>query len=112
MRILPAQLGERAGAVGAGRLAARGLAPINGRYKRTASGRPASLVTTAGSGPGRSPAGEVVVEEGTVEFRRINGLPPYVFAAINQLRDEARHAGDDVIDLGFGNPDIRAPRSP
>jgi len=44
-----------------------------------------------------------------VEFRRINGLPPYVFAAINQLRDQARRAGDDVIDLGFGNPDIPSP---
>jgi alanine-synthesizing transaminase len=44
-----------------------------------------------------------------VEFRRINGLPPYVFAIINQLRDEARHAGQDVIDMGFGNPDIPSP---
>jgi alanine-synthesizing transaminase len=44
-----------------------------------------------------------------VEFRRINGLPPYVFAIINELRDEARHAGKDVIDLGFGNPDIPSP---
>jgi alanine-synthesizing transaminase len=44
-----------------------------------------------------------------VEFRRINGLPPYVFAIINELRDDARHAGDDVIDLGFGNPDIPSP---
>jgi alanine-synthesizing transaminase len=44
-----------------------------------------------------------------VEFRRINGLPPYVFAVINKLRDEARHAGEDVIDLGFGNPDIPSP---
>jgi alanine-synthesizing transaminase len=44
-----------------------------------------------------------------VEFRRINGLPPYVFAIINELRDEARHAGRDVIDLGFGNPDIPSP---
>jgi alanine-synthesizing transaminase len=44
-----------------------------------------------------------------VEFRRITGLPPYVFAAINKLRDEARHAGEDVIDLGFGNPDIPSP---
>ncbi len=44
-----------------------------------------------------------------MEFRRINGLPPYVFAIINQLRDQARHAGDDVIDLGFGNPDIPSP---
>jgi alanine-synthesizing transaminase len=44
-----------------------------------------------------------------VEFRRINGLPPYVFAVINQLRDVARRAGEDVIDLGFGNPDIPSP---
>jgi alanine-synthesizing transaminase len=44
-----------------------------------------------------------------VEFRRINGLPPYVFAAISQLRDEARRAGHDVVDMGFGNPDIPSP---
>src|SRR5581483_5822450 len=44
-----------------------------------------------------------------MEFRRINGLPPYVFADINALRDEARRAGRDVVDLGFGNPDIPSP---
>ena len=44
-----------------------------------------------------------------MEFRRINGLPPYVFAIINELRDEARHGGRDVIDMGFGNPDIPSP---
>ena len=44
-----------------------------------------------------------------MEFRRINGLPPYVFAIINELRDSARHAGRDVIDMGFGNPDIPSP---
>ena len=44
-----------------------------------------------------------------MEFRRINGLPPYVFAIINDLRDEARRAGRDVIDMGFGNPDIPSP---
>src|SRR5581483_11444931 len=44
-----------------------------------------------------------------MEFRRINGLPPYVFGIINQLRDEARHSGRDVIDMGFGNPDIPSP---
>jgi alanine-synthesizing transaminase len=45
-----------------------------------------------------------------VEFRRVTGLPPYVFASINQLRDEGRRAGEDVIDLGFGNPDIPSPQ--
>ncbi|HZD65363.1 MAG TPA: aminotransferase class I/II-fold pyridoxal phosphate-dependent enzyme [Acidimicrobiales bacterium] len=44
-----------------------------------------------------------------MEFRRITGLPPYVFGTINQLKLEARRAGDDVIDLGFGNPDIPSP---
>ena len=41
-----------------------------------------------------------------MEFRRIGNLPPYVFAQINQLKAEARRAGRDVVDLGFGNPDI------
>jgi alanine-synthesizing transaminase len=44
-----------------------------------------------------------------MEFRRINGLPPYVFGIINDLKLEARRAGHDVIDLGFGNPDIPSP---
>jgi alanine-synthesizing transaminase len=44
-----------------------------------------------------------------VDFRRIVGLPPYVFAQIDSLKLEARRAGDDVIDLGFGNPDIPSP---
>jgi len=44
-----------------------------------------------------------------MDFRRINGLPPYVFGIINDLKLEARRAGDDVIDLGFGNPDIPSP---
>ncbi|MGH9043532.1 MAG: aminotransferase class I/II-fold pyridoxal phosphate-dependent enzyme [Acidimicrobiales bacterium] len=44
-----------------------------------------------------------------MEFRRINGLPAYVFAAIDGLKLEARRAGCDVIDLGFGNPDLPSP---
>ena len=44
-----------------------------------------------------------------MEFRRINGLPPYVFATINDLKATARRAGRDVIDLGFGNPDLPSP---
>lgn len=44
-----------------------------------------------------------------VEFRRINGLPPYVFATINELLLQTRRAGRDVIDLGFGNPDLPSP---
>jgi len=44
-----------------------------------------------------------------MEFRRIPGLPPYVFTIIDGLKIEARRAGHDVIDLGFGNPDIPSP---
>ncbi len=44
-----------------------------------------------------------------MEFRRIPGLPPYVFAAVNDLKLQTRRAGEDVIDLGFGNPDIPSP---
>ncbi|MDQ3783269.1 MAG: aminotransferase class I/II-fold pyridoxal phosphate-dependent enzyme [Actinomycetota bacterium] len=41
-----------------------------------------------------------------MEFRRIDNLPPYVFAQINQLKAEARRGGEDIVDLGFGNPDL------
>jgi alanine-synthesizing transaminase len=44
-----------------------------------------------------------------MELRRITGLPPYVFTIIDGLKIEARRAGIDVIDLGFGNPDIPSP---
>jgi alanine-synthesizing transaminase len=44
-----------------------------------------------------------------MEFRRIGNLPPYVFATIDQLKQQARRGGEDVIDLGFGNPDIPSP---
>jgi alanine-synthesizing transaminase len=44
-----------------------------------------------------------------MEFRRINGLPPYVFAAINTRKAAARAAGRDVVDFGFGNPDLPSP---
>jgi len=45
-----------------------------------------------------------------VDFRRISNLPPYVFTIINNLKITARRDGDDVIDLGFGNPDIPSPQ--
>jgi alanine-synthesizing transaminase len=45
-----------------------------------------------------------------IELRRISDLPPYAFAEIDRLKLELRRAGDDVVDLGFGNPDIASPR--
>ena len=44
-----------------------------------------------------------------MEFRRVNDLPPYVFTIIDGLKVAARRGGADVIDLGFGNPDIPSP---
>jgi alanine-synthesizing transaminase len=44
------------------------------------------------------------------EFYRIQKLPPYVFAVINEMRARARAAQIDVIDLGMGNPDGATPR--
>src|SRR5438094_4219301 len=46
-----------------------------------------------------------------MEFRRITGLPPYVLAEIDALKLAARRAGDDVIDVAFGNPDIPSPEA-
>jgi len=45
-----------------------------------------------------------------MEFRRITNLPPYVFTIIDGLKIEARRAGVDVVDLGFGNPDLPSPQ--
>ena len=42
-------------------------------------------------------------------FPRIDRLPPYVFAAVDELKMEARQKGDDIIDLGMGNPDLPTP---
>jgi alanine-synthesizing transaminase len=51
-----------------------------------------------------------LMPENTEEFYRIQKLPPYVFAVINEMRAKARAAQIDVIDLGMGNPDGSTPR--
>ncbi|HSM74637.1 MAG TPA: aminotransferase class I/II-fold pyridoxal phosphate-dependent enzyme [Desulfobacterales bacterium] len=43
------------------------------------------------------------------KFSRLDRLPPYVFATVNQIKMDARHRGEDIIDLGMGNPDIGTP---
>jgi alanine-synthesizing transaminase len=48
--------------------------------------------------------------ESSEEFYRIQKLPPYVFAVINEMRARARAEQQDVIDLGMGNPDGATPR--
>jgi alanine-synthesizing transaminase len=44
------------------------------------------------------------------EFRRINRLPPYVLATVDTLKKELRQKGEDIIDMGMGNPDIPTPK--
>ena len=44
-----------------------------------------------------------------MKYRRVDDLPPYVFATVDQLKQELRREGRDLIDLGFGNPDIPSP---
>jgi len=45
----------------------------------------------------------------TEEFHRIRRLPPYVFAEVNATKARARAAGEDILDLGMGNPDSPTP---
>ena len=44
-----------------------------------------------------------------MEFQRIKRLPPYVFNIINDLKQEARRRGEDIVDFGMGNPDQPTP---
>lgn len=44
------------------------------------------------------------------EFHRIERLPPYVFKVVDELKMQARRRGDDIIDLGMGNPDNPTPQ--
>ncbi len=48
-------------------------------------------------------------EDMVEEFYRIKRLPPYVFAQVQALKLDARHRGEDIIDLGMGNPDQPTP---
>ena len=44
------------------------------------------------------------------DLYRIKRLPPYVFAVVNDLKTKARARGEDIIDLGMGNPDMATPK--
>jgi alanine-synthesizing transaminase len=43
------------------------------------------------------------------DFYRLQRLPPYVLAEVTDLKAKARARGEDVIDLGMGNPDLPTP---
>ena len=44
-----------------------------------------------------------------MKFEKLERLPPYVLAIVNDLKLRARRAGEDVVDLGFGNPNHATP---
>ena len=44
------------------------------------------------------------------DFYRIRRLPPYVFAEVNAMKAAARARGEDIVDLGMGNPDGSPPK--
>jgi len=44
-----------------------------------------------------------------IQFDKINRLPKYIFAQINDLKMSARRAGEDIIDFSMGNPDAPTP---
>ncbi|MDP5102427.1 MAG: LL-diaminopimelate aminotransferase [Erythrobacter sp.] len=44
------------------------------------------------------------------QFYRMKRMPPYVIAEVNAMRHAARLAGQDIIDLGMGNPDQPPPQ--
>lgn len=43
------------------------------------------------------------------QFQRMNRLPPYTFAVVVEQMMEERRRGEDIVDLGMGNPDIATP---
>ncbi len=92
-----------------GRRAPR-AAPDRGRPPRHQGGR------HRGRPPGRRPrlnppeaGGVTPLPSPSMDFRRITSLPPYVFTIIDGLKVELRRDGVDVVDLGFGNPDLPSP---
>lgn len=46
----------------------------------------------------------------TEDFSLIKRLPPYVFNVVNEYKTRARAKGEDIIDLGMGNPDQATPQ--
>lgn len=43
-------------------------------------------------------------------FQRMTRLPPYVFSQVTEFKMAARRAGEDIVDLGMGNPDLGTPK--
>ena len=44
------------------------------------------------------------------KLEKLDRLPPYVFAEVNRIKDDARSKGKDIIDFGMGNPASPTPK--
>ena len=44
------------------------------------------------------------------DLGRLDRVPPYVFATVTALKADLRRQGEDIIDLGMGNPDLATPK--
>jgi alanine-synthesizing transaminase len=44
------------------------------------------------------------------KFARMDRLPPYVFAVVTELKQQLRRQGEDIVDMGMGNPDLPTPK--
>jgi alanine-synthesizing transaminase len=51
------------------------------------------------------------MSQDSMTFHRIERLPPYVFKVVDELKMRARRQGEDIIDLGMGNPDRPTPQA-
>lgn len=49
------------------------------------------------------------MKEVSEKFYLSNKLPPYVFNVVNEMKAAARRRGEDIVDLGMGNPDLPTP---
>src|SRR6266851_1057951 len=78
-------------------------APATKRSPRRCSAR------SPASPPRSATRAEFLRPSNAMEFRRVDALPPYAFAEVERLKLELRRDGQDVIDLGFGNPDVAPP---
>ncbi|HBF13377.1 MAG TPA: alanine transaminase [Deltaproteobacteria bacterium] len=52
----------------------------------------------------------MVSSSSQVVFPRLTRLPPYVLGQVTQQMTEQRQKGDDVINMGMGNPDLPTPQ--
>src|SRR5438034_2176413 len=76
--------------------------------------QPTGWISKGETRPSPSREGRACARSGSLSamprsFRRIDAVPPYAFAAVDALKQELRREGRDVVDLGFGNPDIASP---